>query len=220
MFVYCILSFCYIFTGIKCSIERCFVPISGGEKRIWTLKVNTHLRGMPIVLVHGMGAGVGLWALNIDHLSEKRPLYAFDVLGFGRSSRPSFSKHADAAENEFIDSIEKWREALDLKEFILLGHSLGAYLSCAYTIKYPQHVRHLILADPWGFPEKPIATERESRIPVWIRLVARLLMPFNPLASVRVAGPWGKLPEECCLLHHFQCLNVTIRCKRCVLLYH
>ena len=64
----------------------------------------------------------------------------------------------------------------------------------------PQHtecdvffrVRHLILADPWGFPEKPTEKDGRLSVPWYIRTIAHLLSPFNPLAGLRAMGPWGK----------------------------
>lgn len=146
-------------------------------------------------MLHGMGSGVGLWVLNLGQLSKQRPLYAFDMLGFGRSSRPKFSNDAMLAEAEFIESIEEWRKQMKLDRFILLGHSLGGFLASSYAIRYPEHVRHLILVDPWGFPEKPQNKEHRSEIPLWIKMVARMLQPFNPLAALRAAGPWGKVSK-------------------------
>ena len=63
-------------------------------------------------MIHGMGAGVGLWALNLESLSKSRAVYAFDLLGFGRSSRVKFPKDAMLAEMEFIEAIEEWRKEM------------------------------------------------------------------------------------------------------------
>jgi hypothetical protein len=53
-------------------------------------------------------------------------------------------------------------------------------------------VKHLILADPWGFPEKPADIVQRFNIPLWVRAIAFVIQPFNPLWPVRVAGPFGK----------------------------
>lgn len=155
--------------------------------------MNTQSTNIPIILIHGMGGGIGLWALNMDSLSQNRPLYAFDVLGFGCSSRPRFSKKADVAEREFVESVEDWRKQKGLERMIVLGHSLGGYIASAYTLRYPHQVEHLILADPWGFNEMPRETdENGSGVPVWVKVIATLMQPFNPLSGLRAAGPLGK----------------------------
>lgn len=81
---------------------------------------------------------------------------------------------------------------MDLDEFVLLGHSLGAYLAAAYAIRYPKRIKHLVLVDAWGFQEKPLQSESDRRPPRWIRMVANIMQPFNPLAGLRAAGPWGQ----------------------------
>lgn len=91
-----------------------------------------------MVLLHGFGGGVGLWAQNLDALSQDRPVYALDLLGFGQSSRPDFSTDAQEAEQQFVESIEQWREKVGLDSMILLGHNLGGYLAVSYAIKYPR----------------------------------------------------------------------------------
>ncbi|TDH06098.1 hypothetical protein EPR50_G00130290 [Perca flavescens] len=141
------------------------------QDRIWTLTLTNkavrkpveQVHKTPLVMVHGFGGGVGLWIRNMDMLSRSRPVYAFDLLGFGRSSRPPFPSDAAKAEEQFVDSIEQWRQSVGLENMILLGHSLGGYLATSYAIQYPSRVSHLILVDPWGFPERPETQTQEGQ---------------------------------------------------------
>ncbi|KAI0229102.1 1-acylglycerol-3-phosphate O-acyltransferase ABHD5 [Lamellibrachia satsuma] len=172
-------------------IDSKFVSISNGSKQIRTIVLNTKSIKMPLVLIHGMGSGVGLWSLNLHSLSLHRPVYAFDLLGFAGSSRPEFSSDSMLAEMELVESVEEWRQEMKLDKFILLGHSLGGFLSMSYAIRYPNRIAHLILVDPWGFPERPLDAERRTPLPAWVKMLATVLQVFNPLAVLRAAGPWG-----------------------------
>lgn len=177
-----------ILGSLPCVAEQKMVGI-GEDQHLWTIKCNPSSSGTPLVLIHGMGGGVGLWSMNLDALSQSRPVYAFDLLGFGRSSRPAFSADPVEAEEKFVDSIEAFRKQMGLNKFILLGHSLGGYLSASYALRYPEHIQHLILADPWGMNEKP-ADGRRS-IPFAFRVIVGIVSHFNPMAAIRALGPWG-----------------------------
>uniref|UniRef100_A0A1A8M4A1 1-acylglycerol-3-phosphate O-acyltransferase ABHD5 n=4 Tax=Nothobranchius TaxID=28779 RepID=A0A1A8M4A1_9TELE len=172
---------------------------------LWTIAFSTPLQASPpfllqpsgqprtpLVLLHGFGGGVGLWAQNLDALSSCGPVYALDLLGFGRSSRPEFSSDPEEAEQQFVTALEEWREKVGLQEMVLLGHNLGGYLSAAYTLKYSNRVKRLLLVEPWGFPARPENPNHHS-IPVWIRAIGAVMSPFNPLAGLRLAGPLGPM---------------------------
>ncbi|XP_054620091.1 (Lyso)-N-acylphosphatidylethanolamine lipase [Dunckerocampus dactyliophorus] len=180
------------------------------KDRIWTLTLTNKVAKKPaeqasktpLVMVHGFGGGVGLWIRNLDSLSRSRTVYAFDLLGFGRSSRPPFPSNADKAEHQFVNSIEHWRQSVGVENMVLLGHSLGGYLATSYAIQYPSRVSHLILVDPWGFPEKPQIQNQEVQgestelvkrpsAPRWVKAIISVVSLFNPLAVIRAAGPWG-----------------------------
>lgn len=109
-------------------------------------------QGPPLVLLHGFGGGIGIWLSNLDELAKTNTIYAIDVLGFGRSSRPQFVKDqtspADSAETFFIDSLHEWTHAMKLDKFNLLGHSMGGYISAIYALRHPEKLSHLILAGP------------------------------------------------------------------------
>ncbi|CAH1163557.1 unnamed protein product [Phaedon cochleariae] len=169
----------------------CFVdigPVVGPADKIWTLSLNTESQKTPLVLLHGLGAGIALWCLNLDAFAATRPVYAIDLLGFGRSSRPTFSTDSIEAEQQMVRSLEEWRKEMKLKEIIFLGHSMGGFLAASYSLSYPENVKHLILADPWGFPERP---KEYKDVPFLIKTVSYIMKPFNPLAGIRLAGPLG-----------------------------
>lgn len=119
-----------------------------------------------LVMLHGYGAGLGFYYKNFEPLTRTPglKLYALDMLGMGNSSRPPFKIHAKQredqvieAENWFIDALEEWRKTRKIERFTLLGHSLGGYLAVSYALKYPGHLKKLILASPVGVPENPYA---------------------------------------------------------------
>lgn len=129
------------FSDLKSEYTDHYVPVAEGTY-IRTLSMASievlSCPKIPLVMVHGFGCGLGCFYKNFDHLHLKRNLYAFDVLGFGRSTRASFSTEDELVDNEFVESIEKWRQAMGIEKMILLGHSLGAYMCTSYAIKYPE----------------------------------------------------------------------------------
>lgn len=56
-------------------------PTVGEADKVWTISMNTESPKTPLVLLHGMGAGVAFWVLNLDSLAQHRPVYAIDILG-------------------------------------------------------------------------------------------------------------------------------------------
>jgi cardiolipin-specific phospholipase len=115
-----------------------------------------------LVMLHGYGAGLGFFYRNFESLSraEGWKVYALDLLGMGRSSRPSFKIHAKDKEGKiseteswFVDALEEWR----IKR--------GLDLAVAYALKYPGHLNKLILASPVGIPEDPYAVDEEMPDP-------------------------------------------------------
>ena len=115
---------------------------------------------IPLVLVHGLWGGVGQFYKNLDHLHKDRRLYALDLPGFARSTRIPFPEEAEAVEAAFVSALERWREGVGLERLVLLGHSLGGFLSLSYSMTHPTRVRHLILDDPWGLGD-PIPEEKK-----------------------------------------------------------
>lgn len=176
-----------------------FIKVDKGVE-IWTLTVNKNAsKQPPLVLIHGFISGVCWWVQNYNALSESHTVYAIDLPGFGRSSRPEFPTDSEKAEEQFVHYLEQWRQAVGLERFILLGHSLGGYLVTAYALKHPERIHRLILSDPWGFPILPYGlVDRHpdnefvyDKLPIWIRLGNYLTNSLNFLSPIRFVGPLG-----------------------------
>ncbi len=178
-----------------------YVPISNGNY-IWTLGFNeresspdlsasgARCHQVPLVLLHGFGGGVGLWVKNLPALAlEGRPVFALDMLGFGRSSRPHFGRDAKDAEEQFVQALEDWRKAEGLEYMILLGHDLGGYVSNAYALKYPHRcVRKL---------NKILAILNHSRI-LLMSAIILFLMILSQIEALGVGGAMGICSKTKC----------------------
>lgn len=196
--------FDFNFEGCKCKIEKFFVPIFESAFYLRTIIARNFPKSdsasstteekkcekrVPLVLIHGFASGVGLWCKNLDSLSETRRVYAFDLLGFGRSSRPPFPDSPEEVEDKFVEVVEDWRKNMKLDRFILLGHSMGGFIAAAYALNHPERIVHLVLIDPWGF----IGRDESSYSPPpgvrgWL---VRKLSSFRALTIMRLIGPFG-----------------------------
>ncbi|CAD6184165.1 unnamed protein product [Caenorhabditis auriculariae] len=178
--------------GVK--YDSTFIPIRFKNSEIYTVHVKPEedlVSPEPIVLIQGFGAGVAWWCANLQPLARNHTVYAFDLLGFGRSSRPSFSSDASVAELQMVESIEDWRKAVGIEKMTIVAHSFGAYLASSYALEHPTRVRHLVLVEPWGFAEKVEPTEKQIKPYDWMMFLGGLISYFNPLASVRLLGPYA-----------------------------
>lgn len=103
--------------------------------------------GEPILIVHG-GPG-----LAHDYLFEPFKLLADnyklvfnDQRGCGRSS--SFTKDEKVDMETLVEDLEGIRKEFNLEKVYLAGQSWGATIALNYTLKYPQHVKKLLLLEP------------------------------------------------------------------------
>ena len=137
-----------------------FVQVPGG--RVWYRIMGTGDR-TPLLLLHG-GPGGRSCAFSVlsDLASDRRVIY-YDQLGSGRSDRPN-----DLAlwrTERFVDELDAVRNALDLRELHLLGHSWGGTLATEYLLtKGQQGVRSVILSSPLISTPRWLADTRRLRL--------------------------------------------------------
>lgn len=116
-----------------------FITINGA--RLWVEEKGS---GEPLILIAGGPGGSHAGMHSFDTLSDVCRLIFFDAYGRGRSDQAKDLKEYTIARD--IEDVEGLRKALKLDKIAVLGHSYGGVVAQGYALKYPEHVRHLILA--------------------------------------------------------------------------
>ena len=123
----------------------------------------------PMLMIHGFGAsGIQYYRL-MKELKPHYLMYSIDFLGMGSSSRCDFTAENIEDTNKFIvDVIEKWRKAMKLDEFHLVGHSYGGYMAGLYSLAHPSVVKSCLVVSGAGFTKNKESLElRLKRLPYY-----------------------------------------------------
>ena len=100
-------------------------------------------RGIPVVVLHG-GPGGGCTASMRRYFDpEKFRTILFDQRGCGRST--PFASVENNTSWHLVADIERIRERLGIKDWIVFGGSWGATLSLLYGQSHPARVRAMVL---------------------------------------------------------------------------
>jgi pimeloyl-ACP methyl ester carboxylesterase len=101
--------------------------------------------GIPIVMLHGLGASkVSLLPLVVG-LSARHRVVALDFPGFGKSSSPVGAAY-DAA--WFAEVVERTLDAAGIEKALLVGNSMGGRVSVELALRAPDRVAGLGLLCP------------------------------------------------------------------------
>jgi pimeloyl-ACP methyl ester carboxylesterase len=138
--------------------------------------------GVPIVFLHGTWADGSQWVPVMEMLGMEFHCLTPDLLGFGESEIPDIHYSIDVE----VETIAEWIEKLRLEKVYLVGDSLGAWIAARYALKYPEHVRGLILLVPEGakIPGIEKYWQQMQRILHRSELSFALLRFLRPIAKV------------------------------------
>ncbi|MFW9916897.1 MAG: alpha/beta fold hydrolase [Candidatus Thorarchaeota archaeon] len=99
--------------------------------------------GLHAVLLHGAMSRAANWFETALWLREKYHVIGIDQRGHGRSDKPD-SGYTRA---NLVEDIANALSELNVREAIVIGHSMGALIAWGLAIAYPQVVKALILVD-------------------------------------------------------------------------
>lgn len=85
----------------------------------------------------------------LDNFPEDTEIVALDLVGHGKSSHKSIDgQQCMLAEGAYY--VAEAIDQLDWKSFTLIGHSMGAAISCLYSAAFPEQVERLVLVEGIG----------------------------------------------------------------------
>ena len=141
-----------------------------------------------LLLIHGFGASTDHWQKNIAELQHEFDVWAIDLLGFGRSSKPDIAYSA-----------EIWQEQLQTfitevigRPVVLAGNSLGGYASLCVATHAPAWVKGVMLlnsAGPFSDPNDKTEPNQASSLAArmkqgWGNLIKNVIL--HPIPSYLV----------------------------------
>ena len=143
--------------------------------------------GDAVILLHGMVGSHRYWDKIIPRLKSSYRVIAFDLLGFGQSPKP---KDIEYTLDDHISALMKSIDSLNLKTFILVGHSMGSIISLGIADKYPDRVTKLVLISMPIYKTAADAKQKITRSKIMpklmlygltARITCTLVCYFHPL---------------------------------------
>jgi pimeloyl-ACP methyl ester carboxylesterase len=137
--------------------------------------------GPSLVLLHGIGSAAASFRYQLETLSARFRVLAWDAPGYGAST-PLATKHPDAS--DYATALDAWLAALGVDRCHVVGHSLGTLIAARFALEQPKRVVSLTLASiAKGHGELPPA-ERQ-------RLLAQRLDDLAELGQHGMAAKRG-----------------------------
>lgn len=106
--------------------------------------------GLPIVFVHGIGAGLSsfMWRKNFDVLGNNFRVYALDLLGFGFSDKPAAAPYSSEL---YVELLSDFIRDVVGQPANVVASSLGAAYAVQTADEHPELVNAMILNAPAGY---------------------------------------------------------------------
>jgi pimeloyl-ACP methyl ester carboxylesterase len=123
-----------------------YIEVNGIQTRYWQMGT----AGSAVILLHGGNGSIEFWLYNLAALAASHRVYAFDMVGSGRSDYPDGS-YSIAYQAEFLAGL---MTALGINSATLIGNSMGGAVSLEFTRFYPDRVDKLVLVDSMGLGQE------------------------------------------------------------------
>jgi pimeloyl-ACP methyl ester carboxylesterase len=138
--------------------------------------------GDALVLLHGIGGSSESWDEQLNHLSHRYRVIAWDMPGYGGSD--GFDSLAPIVE-DYANSLAALLDALAVEKLHILGQSIAALIAARFCVRNPNRIKSYLFAHGLtglgGLDEEARDTAKNGRIEVFDAL--------GPKRFAREKGP-------------------------------
>ncbi len=106
-------------------------------------------QGEPIVLLHGFLESLDVWDEFAEELARDFRVISIDLPGHGRTGIVDFVHTMDI----MAEAVKEVLDYLGLHKILLVGHSMGGYVSLQFLKDYPDYLCGLILLHSSPLPD-------------------------------------------------------------------
>lgn len=142
-----------------------------------------------IVLLHGIGSSLDMWAPHIKKLPKDARVIGIDLLGFGKSPKPTWGTYSAKLQATSVSAT-----LLKLRVFgdaVIVGHSLGGLVGIELARRYPLMLTSLVLISPPIYAPRANSSRFDFNPKVILRKMHGI-MRDNPDATERILRMAGK----------------------------
>lgn len=104
--------------------------------------------GRPIVFAHGFGCDQHMWRFVAPAFADRFRVVTFDHVGAGGSDLDAYDADRYSSLSGYADDLVEICSALDLRDAVLVGHSVSAMIAMLACLKEPDRFSQLVMVGP------------------------------------------------------------------------
>jgi sigma-B regulation protein RsbQ len=104
--------------------------------------------GPVLLLAHGFGCDQNMWRRVIPHFTGDYRVVSFDHMGSGQSDPTAYEQEKYLALDGYVDDLLQICAELDLRDVVLVAHSVATMMAVLAAIATPERFSRLVLVAP------------------------------------------------------------------------